>query len=278
MALKAIIDETNPLSSTDARFASILEFVADDSDRAVLYLFKDWLDRTSAGDPTADFARNQPRIVYLSKKEFVANGERWETDEGRCTAHIPNDELVFSPSAAVCRGALEQQGLNATTALLTLAAAGIDIALPNVSFSRHSADDVQKIRGKLEGERITYLGAISELADQAFDRLVSGDFRDIYDWARNEAVLKILPRARYLQSQLNRLDRPLLQRAGVQFWREGVPAIGKAVIDSGKQGAIKAIAEEVIRVLAVTLAKRIEERQIPEASYAFKLSAALNNE
>jgi len=114
------------------------------------------------------------------------------------------------------------------------------------------------------------------LADEAFDRLASGDFRDIYNWARNEAVLKILPKARYLQLQLNKLDRSLVQRAGVQFWREGMPAIGKALIDNGKEGAIRAIAEEVIRVLAGTLARRIEERQIPEASYAFKLSAELS--
>ena len=278
MSLKAIIDETNPLSSTDARFASILEFVADDSDRVVLYLFKDWLDRSFAGHATADFAPNQPRLVYLSKKEFAANGNRWETDDGRLPAHIPTAELVFSNSPAVCRGALEQQGLNATTALLTLAAAGIDIALPNVSFSGHSLEDIQAIRTKLEGERVNYLAAISQLADQAFDRLASGDFRDIYDWAKNEAVLKILPRAKHLERQLNKLDNSLLQRAGVQFWRDGLPAIGKAVIDSGKQGAVKAIAEELIRLFAVTLARRIEERQIPEASYAFKLSAELNNE
>jgi hypothetical protein len=137
-------------------------------------------------------------------------------------------------------------------------------------------DEIHEIRSKLDDERITYLRAVSELADQAFDRLKSGDFRDIYDWARNEAFLKILPKARYLQSQLNKLDRSLLQRAGVEFWREGMPAIGKAIIDSGKQGAIRAVAEEAIRVLSGTLARRIEERQVPEASYAFKLSAELS--
>lgn len=276
MFLKAIIDETVALSPKDARFASILEFVADDFDRVVLYLFKDWADRTLAGQATEDFHPNQPRLVYLSRKEFVANGERWETEKGRLPVHVPTNELVYSTSSSVCRGALEQQGLNATTALLTLAAAGIDIALPNVSFSCNRVEEIHEIRSKLEDERITYLRAVSELADQAFDRLKSGDFRDIYDWARNEAFLKILPKARYLQSQLNKLDRSLLQRAGVQFWREGMPAIGKAVIDSGKQGAIRAVAEEAIRVLSGTLARRIEERQIPEASYAFKLSAELS--
>ena len=276
MFLKAIIDERELLSAKDARFASILEFVADDFDRVFLYLMTDWRDRSLAGHSTRDFQPHLPRLVYLSKKEYVANGQRWETEKGRLPIHIPTDELVYSTSSSVCRGALEQQGLNATTALLTLAAAGVDIALPNISFSCNCVEEIQEIRSKLEDERITYLRAISELADGAFDRLASGDFRDIYDWARNEAVLKILPRARYLQLQLNKLDRSLLQRAGVQFWREGMPAIGKALIDSGKEGAIRAIAEEIIRVLAGTLARRIEERQIPEASYAFKLSAELS--
>ena len=76
--------------------------------------------------------------------------------------------------------------------------------------------------------------------------------------AENEAILKILPRARHLRAQLTKLDRSLLERAGVQFWQEAIPAIGKAVINSGKDGAIRTVAEEVIRLLAGTLAKRIE--------------------
>ena len=125
MFLKAIIDETESLSPTDARFVSILEFVADDFDRVVLYLFKDWIDRTLTGQSSEDFHPNQPCLVYLSKKEFAAaNGERWETEKGRLPIHVPTNELVYSTSSSVCRGALEQQGLNATTALLTLATAG----------------------------------------------------------------------------------------------------------------------------------------------------------
>ena len=180
---------------------------------------------------------------------------------------------MYSTSPSICRGALEQQGLNATTALLTLAAAGVDIALPNISFSRKSTDEIEEIRAKLEEERVRYIAAVSLIADQAFDRLSSGDFQDIFAWARTEATLKILPKARLLQSQLKKLDRSLLQRAGFQFWKEGLPAIGKALVDSGKEAAIRSVAEELIRVLAGTLAKRVEERRIPEAAYTLKLSA-----
>lgn len=275
MFLKAIVDETTPLSPKEDRFASILQFVADDFDRGLFYLFKDWALRLAIGAPTKDFHPEQPRLVYLSKTEIAANNGNWKTDEGTVPIHIPTNELVYSTSDVTCRGALEQQGLNATTALLTLAAAGVDIALPNVSFSR-LPHEVAEIRRKLESERLTYVGAVSKMADDAFGRLSSGDFRDIYGWAKNEATLKILPRARQLQSQLRKLDRSLLERAGVQFWQEGVPAIGKAIINSGKEGAIRTIAEETIRVLAGTLAKRIEERKIPEAAYTLKLSTEID--
>ena len=57
-----------------------------------------------------------------------------------------------------------------------------------------------------------------------------------------------------------------------------MPAIGKALVDSGKEAAIRSVAEELIRVLAGTLAKRVEERRIPEAAYTLKLSAELSDE
>jgi len=118
--LKAIIDERELLSPIDARFASILEFVADDFDRVFLYLMTDWRDRSLAGHSTMDFQPNLPRLVYLSKKEYVANGQRWETEKGRLPIHISTDELVYSTSSNVCRGALEQQGSECDHGLIDL--------------------------------------------------------------------------------------------------------------------------------------------------------------
>jgi hypothetical protein len=279
MFLKAIIDETTDLSAQERRFASILDFVADGCDNAIFYVFKDWAIKKAMREPTKDFAPNQPRLVYFSKQEYASTGGRWQNEDGSFTIpiHVPTDEFVYSRSLSICHGVLEQQGLNATTALLTLAAAGVDIALPNISFSRKSPDQIKEIRGRLEEERVTYIAAVSEIADQAFDRLVSGDFKDIYAWARSEATLKILPKARQLQRSFNKLDRSLLERAGFQFWKDGVPAIGKALVNSGKEAAMRTAAEELIRVLATTLAKRIEERKLPEAAYTLKLSAELSN-
>ena len=156
----------------------VFKFVADDCDIGVFYLFKDWVDIVLDGASTEDYKRNQPRLCYLSKNEhFITE------DGGNSPVYIPTNELIYSSSINVRRGALEQQGLNATTALLTLAAAGVDIALPNISFSC-SAEEIQEIRCKPEEERVTYLRAIAEMADQSFSRLKSGDFRDIYKWQR----------------------------------------------------------------------------------------------
>jgi hypothetical protein len=277
MRLRVVIDEqeTKPLTGKDARFASILEFVADSCEVGTLYLFEDWALLDSVGVPTESFKPEQPRVVYLSNREFIANGRRFETADGRLPLHVPIDELVFSRSHVVHRAALEQQGLSPTTALLTLAAAGVDIALPNATFLRERPEEVRKIRERIEEERQTYLIAVAGMADEAYERLDARDYASVYEWAWNEASLKILPKAMLLQLRLSKLDRTLLQRAGVQFWKEGVPAIGKAFVDLGGRAALRALAEETIRVLAGTLAKNIEQRRIPEACYAFRLSSEL---
>jgi hypothetical protein len=77
MFLKAIIDETTELSPKQERFASILEFVADDFDSGIFYVFKDWAVKLGTGQSTSDFHPNQPRLVYFSKKEIaaMANGQ-----------------------------------------------------------------------------------------------------------------------------------------------------------------------------------------------------------
>src|ERR1051325_11754710 len=55
MFLKTIIDETTELTDQEARFASILDFVADDSDNGIFYLFKDWVVRMAGGESTKEF-------------------------------------------------------------------------------------------------------------------------------------------------------------------------------------------------------------------------------
>lgn len=274
MSLKVVIDETKELSEADARLSSILEFVADDYERGVFYVFEEWTAYAYLSDSSAAYKPQRPRIVYLPKNGSESN-ETSEENSGQLPVIVPTNELVYSNSGIIQKGALEQQGLNATTALLVLAASGIEIALPNLSFNRSSQEEIALIRSKLQDERLQYLDAISKLADQSFDRIVSGEFKDLSVWARNEATLKILPQAKKLQAKLTKLDRPLLERAGVLFWKEGMPAIGKALYEQGGRAALKTLTEETIKALATTLSKSIEERRIPEATYILKLSKEL---
>ena len=74
MFLKAVIDDSHKLSEQQARFASILEFVADDCDSGIFYFFKAWGDRMATQQSTEDFHPNQPRLVYFSNREYVENG------------------------------------------------------------------------------------------------------------------------------------------------------------------------------------------------------------
>ncbi len=273
MFSKAIIDMTTDLSPQEARFASILDFVADECVDGAFYLYKDWVTRQVNGLPTQSYFKERPRIVYIVMEEYKKSKE---LKKERHPVYVPNNEFICSTSSIICKGALEQQGLNATTAILTLAVAGIDIVLPNVSFDRKSKEEIFLIRDKLSEERISYLQVVTELADKSFDRLRSRDFQDIYRWAVNEATFKIQPKAELLQLRLKKLNRKLLERARTQFWKDGIPAISKALVDSGTKAAVKEVADQTIRILATTLSESIEARRLPEAAYSLRLSKFLN--
>ncbi len=269
----AVIDETKPLTESEARIASCVEFVADKTIEAIFYIMTDWATRDLLGQPTASFRPKQARVIYFSKAELM-----WKDghlDHEKVKVYAPYKEVVVSNSPTIRKGVLEQQGLNATTAILILAAAGIEVILPNVSLNRNAKPEIHEIKEKLAEERNNYLVAVTKMADESFSRLKSGDLKDIYDWAKTEATLKIQPKARLLQNNLKKLNSPLLHRAGVSFWQDSVPAIGQALVNDGAKGATKTAAIELIKLLSTTLAKRIEERQIPEAAYSFKLSKEL---
>lgn len=275
MFRQVVIDETKDLSTKQARIASCLEFVAEDTITGIFYTMKDWFDLAVIGSSTTNIKPTLPRVVYLSKREYYENGETWNNDDGKLNVKVPERECIISFNPMIRKGALEQQGLSATTAILILAASGIDIALPNASFDRTAAEEIARIKQSLADERIDYLLAVSKMADESFNRLNSGHYKDVFEWAANEATFKILPKAKLLEGNLSKLDKSLLERAIVQFWKEGVPAIGKALVTQDRRSGLKAAAEEAIKVMSVSLAKGIEQKKTPEANYILKLSQEL---
>ena len=273
MFATTVIDETKALTHKQSKIVSCVEFVADHTIQGIFYVMSDWADRDFLNQPTVSFKPELARILYFSKQELASN--KGVCDPKKVKVHAPDCEVVVSFDRLTRRGVLEQQGLNATTAVLVLAAAGIEVALPNIILDRRAEGEIALIRNKLSEERSAYLIAVSKLADEGLSRLKSGDFIDIYEWAKNEATLKIQPKARLLQNNLTKLNRSLLQRAGATFWSEGIPAIGQALTNEGSKGVVKVAAEQMIKILSTNLAMRIEERRIPEANYAFKLSKEL---
>jgi len=294
----AVIDKTKKISESESRFLSCIELVSEEVTSGFFYFHADWskehlskeLEKTLKGqderiinhfkstgkyDFNYKFNSDMPRIVYATKDTLNKAYSTLTTEENEYKMYIPDREVIASFSPLVQRASLEQQGLNTTTAMLVLAAAGIEIVLPNASFNIKSSEEINKIKEKLLHERQEYIETIALMADDSLDRLQSGDFNDIYNWARNEASLKILPKAQCLERKLNKLDKSLLKRAGVSFWKEGVPTIGTALANEGGRAALRVMAEESIKVLSTTLSKSIEERKIPEATYSIKLSKAL---
>jgi len=306
----AILDINDKTTDQEKRFFSCIEFVANQTAIGTFYFDQKWTHETllpealienmeeirneliktglqseiadkltyevcksmNAKKPNPNSSENP--LLYATKKE-IAGKKRINSVEESYNLYIPERELITSFSPLIKRASAKQQGLNATTAMLVLAAAGIEICLPNTSYDRKAEDEIFLIKEKLEEERQEYLESIAMMADESLHRIKSNDLKDIYDWAQNEAALKIKPKAQLLERKLKKLDKSLIKRAGISFWKEGVPVIGKELVSNGGGAAIKVLAEEVIKTLSTNLARSIEERKIPEATYVYKLSKSL---
>lgn len=294
-----VVLNRDSFSAGQRRFASVLNLIANQyHDTAVFYINRDWsaeqlraqlqpqvesLLAASSHLPDSDpfrkkvlsilnelgesdtLDREQPKLVYMLPEEYESRGDE------SLPIHVPEDEFIYAPHAdSIVARAMEQKGLRSSTAVLILAAAGIEIALPNVCFENTEADEFNEIKEILSEERTAYLTAITSMADEAYGRLVGEEFDDIYEWAANEARFKIVPSVVHLEKKTSMLNRSLLRRAKLCFWQEGVPAIGAAL--SEDKSITKTLAVTMISLLSSSLAKSIEERQAPEATYILKAS------
>lgn len=181
----------------------------------------------------------------------------------------------FSASKTLKAGVLRSTGITMENSVLLLAAAGLQITIPSLTFDVARSEEVTKLRTQLGEERNTYLEAMTRMADETYQRLKDGFYKDTVDWALNEAFLKIEPKAQAFDRAVLKLERPLLERLSMGFIKEGIPRIGGTLVDSGIKAAAKASIEEVLRTLATNLARHIEERRVPEVVYGYKVSRSL---
>jgi hypothetical protein len=217
---------------------------------------------------------DSPKPRFWSNEKFIHESDHPEVSVIGGAVYSPG-QTIFSPQGWVRDFAMSKSGLVASTAILALAAAGIDLIVPNVQIARLKQEELSRIREKLDEERQDYLQAISKLADEGFSRLSSQVYGDTISWARNESVFKLLPAAEKLKQSLFKLDQPLVKRVGARFLTDGVPAIGQALVERGIRGASAATAEEILKAFSSSWAKKIEERKLPQVSYCIKVSRML---
>jgi len=180
--------------------------------------------------------------------------------------------VLFTPDLNYKATYLQSSGLTSKNASLLLAAAGLEITVPNFTFDIARSEEVMLVREKLEEEKNKYLASVIKLTDEAFDRIGAGVYEDTVEWALNEAFLKIKPKAVQFESAMSRLDQNILRRIGFNLISDGIPAIGSALVDKGFKEATKVSMVKVLEVLSKNLVKSIEERKKPEVVYGYKVN------
>lgn len=123
----------------------------------------------------------------------------------------------FTPVRKFKKKVLSVQSVTSYNSILLLAAAGLELQLHAVSFDVSRSEEIEQIRSKLDSERQDYVHAITNTANEAFDRLKSKVYHDTVDWAINEAALKIEPKIREFEKAIGGLDRKLLERISMRF-------------------------------------------------------------
>lgn len=295
MFYRAALDIGEHSVPPNRQFLSCMRFVADAAIPAVFYLNSEWTKREALdalGWPpdqlsatqenilkTRDLYPGNPEALRMPTLVYLEEGA-WEKPADPKTGAmtglvVPKREFVLSTSEMVHKAHLRDSGLNAQTAILCLAAVGIEIMLPNVAFDLVADEEIERIKEELKEERHSYLGVAENLAQQAYDGLRGGDYIDVMRWAESEAAFKLAPKARLIEERVSSLAARQLRRAGYSFWKDGVPAIGAAYIGGGLVPAGAVAGQAALRTLVETISSGRSDRLMPEIAYAMKISKEL---
>jgi hypothetical protein len=290
------IGENNGL--LNKRFLTCVRFVADVATPAVFYVNAEWSKQTvlqtlgwSAGNLSTtqkrileelNMAPGNPKSLEMPTLAYLVEGS-WEKPvdpdtSARSGLMFPKREFVLSNSEIVHKAHLRDTGLNAQTAVLCLAAVGLEVMLPNVSFSLVADEEIERIKDELTEERHNYLEVVGGFAQEAYERLKAGEYSDVLRWAESEAAFKLVPKARMIEVAASSLADRQLRRAGYSFWKEGVPAIGSAYLSGGLFSAGAAAAQAALKAIVDSLDASRSERLLPEIAYAMKISKALSTD
>ncbi|NDV51355.1 hypothetical protein [Salipiger sp. PrR003] len=271
---RAALDIGENTAPPNRSFLSCMRFVADVATPAVFYLNNEWVKQEALG-----LYQGNPKALEIPALVYLKEGS-WEKPADSETGAmsgivVPKREFVLSASKMVHKAHLRDNGLNAQTAILCLAAVGLEVMLPNVAFDLVADEEIEEIKEKLKEERHSYLEVASKLAQQAYDGLKCGDYIDVMRWAESETAFSLAPKATLIEERVSSLAARQLRRAGYSFWKDGVPAIGAAYVAGGLVPAGAVAGQAALRTLVETISAGRSERLLPEIAYAMKISKEL---
>lgn len=292
---RAALDINEKNGPLNKGFLSCVRFVADVAIPAVFYVNSEWSKQSvfqtldwHADNLTPiqqsileelDLLPRNPKSLGMPTLVYLIEGSWDKPAEPKTGAMsglvVPKREFVLSNSEVVHKAHLRDSGLNAQTAILCLAAVGLEIMLPNVSFSLVADEEIERIKEELKEERHSYLEVVTNLAQQSYERLKDGDYNDVLRWAENETAFKLAPKARIIEEATSSLAARQLRRAGYSFWKDGVPAIGSAYVAGGIVPAGVVASQAALKTLVDTINTSRSEKLLPEVAYAMKISKAL---
>ena len=228
MFYKAALDILDREGKPDLRFYSCVRFVADSCSPAVFYVNDIWskheeqnayvegFESALDGLPSQLVERvkeqaflpmksaeviDSPVLVYLKAGSW---DQPPDPDAGRRDGLVvPKREFVLSSSEVVHKAHMYDYGLNAQTAILCLAAVGLDFMLPNISFDIFADEEIESLKDAYATERHQYLEVAAALANQSYEGLRTGDYHDVLRWAESEVAFKLAPKARLIE-EVNR--------------------------------------------------------------------------
>lgn len=264
---KVLLPTEEKLSDVQKRFLSCTKFVADEYEEVVPYLRGTWCSDyiskqlavpvSKLSEISDKFGDHSEEEVWESRKQpalaFVSADPSLRHDhEKNLLVHHLKDEFLLSNDEITNAAQLADQGLTPQNAIVFLAALGVSLSLPNVSFEYESDHEIKLLKEELSEERSEYLEWIAGISEEAYDRLLGGTANDLIDWGEREVAFKIQPKVRRLQHAVKKANPRLLKSAKARFWKDGVPAIAQSALEGGIFGAGKATAIEILRSITKT--------------------------
>jgi hypothetical protein len=141
------------------------------------------------------------------------------------------------------------------SAVLMLAAAGIEIVLPSVIVRELNGELLAEVRDKLAAERMEYLAAVAELGGASATKIAKKEYSEILDWATDLIERKVWPKAVKFNRAMRMQDKAFLERLQYTPMLKRLPVIGAKALTGDIIGAGASLFQDITREL-VKAAKR----------------------